>query len=265
MVSLAVAEELGGAEALGGEELGIGGESGGGFEYSGGGLDGARYEPYEYYNFNGGNALVGLERYGLPKRFSSEYRGVGLPEHPDPKIGNTNASSSAFKEDEKPKGFNWQAFYNASFVVNTAGGILKGITDTIASTYNNYRKDKQLNINSRENLKDRYRAGIVFQGQESRDQLVRSNQMPAYYSTSNIKSLLRRGIMPFGWNSEMAIEQGFGQEVFAQEQKAVTTRNSEEFLQREKDKRKFNRTLGELKNLRNRFKTRKILEYYNQN
>ena len=67
--------------------------------------------------------------------------------------------------------------------------------------------------------KDRYRAGIVFRGRENRDQLVRSNQMPAYYSTSNIKSLLRRGIMPFGWNSEMAVEQGFGQEVFAQEQK----------------------------------------------
>ena len=89
--------------------------------------------------------------------------------------------------------------------------------------------------------------------------------MPAYYSTSNIKSLLRKGIMPFGWNSEMAVEQGFGQEVFAQEQKAVSKRKSEEFLQREKDKARLKRTIGDLRNLRDKFKTRKIIEYYNQN
>ena len=149
--------------------------------------------------------------------------------------------------------------------MNKVGGVLQGVTQLIADTYNNYRKDKQLKINSSENLKDRYRAGIVFRGQENRDQLIRSNKMPAYYSTSNIKSLLRRGIMPFGWNSEMAIEQGFGQEIFAREQKAVIERNSNKFLKREKNKIELRKSLGELENLRNRLKTRKILEFYNQN
>ena len=196
---------------------------------------------------------------------SQAYRGVGVPENPYLGEESSSASSSAFKSDTKPKGlFSWNIFYNSQAVVNTAGGVLQGITQTIADTYNNYRKDKDLKLNARESLKDRYRAGIVFIGQENRDKLVRENKMPAYYSTSNIKSLLRRGIMPFGWNSEMAIEQGFGHEVMAQEQKSVTTRNAKHLLQQQREKMELRKSLGELKNLRDRFKTRKILEYYNQ-
>ena len=253
-----IGEELLATEATAGAEAGV--AETGQFQYSGGGLVGANYGGI-------GGGPIGFEGFGVNPEVTSQYAGVGLPENP--LYGDTNGiggetSSSAFKSDTKPKGLSWGNFYNASAVVNTAGGVLQGITQTIADTYNNYRKDKRLKINAREDLKDRYRAGIVFIGQENRDQLIRSNRMPAYYSTSNIKSLLRRGIMPFGWNSEMAIEQGFGQEVFAQEQKAVTDRNSEHLLKREKDKAKLRRSLGELQNLRNKLKTRKIIEYYKQ-
>ena len=258
-----IGEELLATEAAAEAEAGAaeGGAAEGGYQYSGGGIGGANYGGL-------GGQSIGFEGFGNAPGYLPEYRGVGLPENP--RYGVTNGlgretSSSAFRQDTKPSGLNMNSLYNASFFVNTAGGILQGITQTIANTYNNYRSDKQLKINSRENLKDRYRAGIVFQGRENRDQLVRSNQMPAYYSTSNIKSLLRRGIMPFGWNSEMAVEQGFGQEVFAQEQKAVSKRKSEEFLQREKDKARLKRTIGDLRNLRDKFKTRKIIEYYKQN
>ena len=247
-----VGEELLAAEATAGAAE----SSVGQFQYSGGGIGGANY----------GADAIGFEGFGVNPEVTSQYRGVGLPEHPS--IGDTNGigGSSAFRTDTKPKGlFNWNNFYNSTAVVNTAGGVLQGITQTIADTYNNYRKDKQLNLNSRESLKDRYRAGIVFIGQENRDKLVRENRMPAYYSTSNIKSLLRRGIMPFGWNSEMAIEQGFGKEVMAQEQKSVTVRNAKHLLQQQREKMELRRSLGELKNLRDRFKTRKILEYYSQN
>ena len=251
-----VGEELLASEAAAGAEAGAaeGGAAEGQFQYSGGGYGGANYGP---------NA-IGFEGFGNQPGFTSEYRGVGLPGNPAYSEAETGGSS-AFRADNKPKGFNWSNLYNADFVVNKVGGALQGVTQLIADTYNNYRKDKQLKINSSENLKDRYRAGIVFRGQENRDQLIRSNKMPAYYSTSNIKSLLRRGIMPFGWNSEMAIEQGFGKEIFAQEQKAVTERNSNKFLKREKDKTQLRKSLGELENLRNRLKTRKILEFYNQN
>ena len=250
-----IGEELLAAEATADAEAGA--AEAGQFQYSGGGIGGANY----------GADAIGFEGFGVNPEVTSQYRGVGLPEHPNPKIGNTNGigGSSAFRTDTKPRGLSWNTFYNTSAVVNTVGGVLQGITQTIADTYNNYRKDKQLKRNSQEDLKDRYRAGIVFIGQENRDQLVRQNRMPAYYSTSNIKSLLRRGIMPFGWNSEMAIEQGFAKEVFAQEQKAVTERNSKHFLQQQQEKTELRRSLGELKNLREKFKTRKILEYYNQN
>ena len=194
-----VGEELLAAEATAGAEAGASEAAAGGrFQYSGGGIGGANY---------GG---IGFEGFGVNPETTTAYRGVGLPEHPE--LGDTNGigNSSAFKSDTKPRSIGWGDFYNASAVINTAGGVLQGITQTIADTYNNYRKDKRLKLNAREDLKDRYRAGIVFIGQENRDKMVRENRMPAYYSTSNIKSLLRRGIMPFGWNSEMAIEQGFG-------------------------------------------------------
>ena len=254
-----VGEELLGAEAAGAEagaaESSAAESGGGNFQYSGGGIGGANY----------GRGAIGFEGFGVNPEVTSTYRGVGLPENP--RFGNTNGigGSSAFRADTKPKGlFSWNNFYNTTAAVNTVGGIFHNITQLISDTYNNYRQDQELKKNSRENLKDRYRAGIVFMGQENREQLVRQNKMPAYYSTSNIKSLLRRGIMPFGWNSEMAIEQGFGKEIFAQEQKAETERRSEEFVKREKQKIKLRQSLGELENLRNKLKTRKILEYYKQ-
>ena len=253
-----VGEELLATEAAAGAEAGAAeAEAGtaGQFQYSGGGIGGASY----------GEDAIGFEGFGYNPEYAGDYRGVGLPDHPT--VGRTNdiGGSSAFRTDTKPRGLSWNNFFKGDAVVNIAGGALQGVTQLIANTYNNYRKDKQLNVNSSENLKDRYRAGIVFIGQENRDKLVRENRMPAYYSTSNIKSLLRRGIMPFGWNSEMAIEQGFGKEIMAQEQKAVTTRNAKHLLQQQKDKIELRKSLGELKNLRDRFKTRKILEYYHQN
>ena len=217
-------------------------------------------------------AEVGAVESGLASESSAvnelsgpSYRGFGVPENPY--LGeeeSATSSSSAFKSDTKPKGSSWGKYYNYKDLITTGAGIAQGITQTIETIYNNYRQDKQLKTNSRENLKDRYRAGIVFIGKENRDQLVRSNKMPAYYSTNNIKSLLRRGIMPFGWNSEMAIEQGFGKEIYAQEQKAVTNRNAKELVQRNKDKYQLQRSLGELKNLREKLKTRKLLQYYSQ-
>ena len=255
-----VGEELLAGEAAAGAEAGAAessaAESGGGnFQYSGGGIGGENY----------GRGAIGFEQFGVNPEFSSSYRGVGLPDNP--RYGSTNniGGSSAFRTDTKPKGlFTWNNYYNATSAINTVGGVLHNVTQLISDTYNNYRQDKELKKNARENLKDRYRAGIVFIGQENRDQLVRQNKMPAYYSSSNIKALLRRGIMPFGWNSEMAIEQGFGKEIFAREQKAETDRRSEEFVKREKQKIKLRQSLGELHNLRNKLKTRKILEYYKQ-
>ena len=262
MASLLAAEELGGAEEAGaeegfGDEFGIGGPHGGGFRYSGGGIGGARYEPNEYFNFSGGNALIGFERY------YPDYR-PGTEDDDWEFIDKEEANSTAFKSDKKPRGINWGNIYNANFVADKVGSGINSIVSIINDIYGNYRNAKRIGLRRTQNEKIRHRVGIVFRGVEDRDQLVRSNRMPAYYSTSNIKDLLRRGIMPFGWNSTMAIEQGFGHEIYVQEMKAVSDRKSKEFLRREKEKEKLKNSLGELENLRNRFKTRKILEYYNQ-
>ena len=176
----------------------------------------------------------------------------------------SESSSTAFKQDSKPPGSLWGNNSDVQSAVSTGAGLISTVTSIVSTAYNIYRQDRKLKIESNENLKDRYRAGIVFMGQENRDQLVRLGRIPAYYSTSNIKSLLRRGIMPIGWNSEMAIEQGFAHEVMVQEQKKVTDRKTKHFLQRERSKYQLQKSLGALDNLRDRLKTRKILEYYNQ-
>ena len=50
---------------------------------------------------------------------------------------------------------------------------------------------------------------------EDRDTFVRNGEMPAYYSSSNIRKLLSRGIMPLGWTELVASYQGFAPEVQA--------------------------------------------------
>ena len=244
-------EELLATEAEAGEGLEASESNTGRFQYSGGGLGGVAYR---------GDA-IGFERFRTPKNYISDYK---VPE----------TSSSPFKADEKPQGLfnnllgrdpNIYDLYGADYAQGKTEKGVKEILEQVNAVYNGYRESKKYKNAIKDNADARRRVGIVFIGKENRDQLIRSNKMPAYYSTSNIKSLLRRGIMPFGWNTEMAVEQGFGKEVFAQEQKAVTERNSKHLLERQQRESDLRKSLGELENLRDRLKTRKILEYYNQN
>ena len=216
----------------------------------------------------GNNGLIGFERFGDAPGYLSNYRGKGLPDLPSKK----EVSSSAFKMDEAPQGFfrslfsgkNMNRLFYADYAASKVGQGIGGVVTAIGNIYKMYRSNKKLHKADVENTVDRHRAGIVFRGQENRDQLVRGNQIPAYYSTSNIKKLLRQGLMPFGWNREMAVEQGFGQKIYAQEMKKVTTERSKDFLARQQQKKAVRDSLGDLQNLRDKFKTRKLLAYYNQ-
>jgi hypothetical protein len=64
---------------------------------------------------------------------------------------------------------------------------------------------------------NRYRAGIVFEPEESRNDLIVKGLMPAYYSSSNIKALLSGNKLPYGWSEEAAVKQGFGVDIRAGE------------------------------------------------
>ena len=253
MASLLLEEALAGGEALEAgalsEETAVKGfaepeeeeEVGGNFNYSGGGAGGARYEPYEYYNYGPDNMLIGFERYGTPEGFVSDFRGGrGFENLRNPESG----FSSAFRQDRAPQGAFQRLLgrqprahdaYYASFVADKANQGVGAIYGLINDIYDVYRTDKKLDRQGAQNTTDRYKIGIVFKGKENRDDLIKRNKIPAYYSTSNIKSLLRRGIMPFGWNSEMAVEQGFGQEIYVQEMKKVSDEKAKKFLHREKN------------------------------
>ena len=289
VIGEAVAGEALGAEAVGAEAGGYAGAYPEGYGgYTANELQEAdfatedypdRYGGYSREEFNeadnaeldlGNNGLVGFERYGDAPGYVSNYRGgKGLPPLPD----KTELSSSAFKMDEAPQGFikslfsgkNQSRFFNVDYAVSRVGQGVTGVISAIGTIYKIYRSNKKLHKQATDNAVDRHRAGIVFRGEENRDQLVRSNQVPAYYSTSNIKKLLRAGLMPFGWNREMAVEQGFGQEIYAQEMKKVTVNRSKDFLRRAEEKKALRDTLEDLKNLRDKFKTRKLVEYYSQN
>ena len=291
MAGVFLGEELAGSSALGGA-LGEGGAFGGLAEGEGGFAGGGGgYYAGDYYGgeavdgmgeeegignpngdplTEGNNGLIGFEQFGQPEGYLSSFRGnSGLPPLPSAE----ETSSSAFKMDQAPQGFfertlgrkpRTSDIFYADYGAQKVGQGIGAIFSTINNVYDIYRSNKKLHKQGVENTVDRHRVGIVFQGQESRDQLVRSNKMPAYY-TSNIRKLLRKGIMPFGWNSEMAVEQGFEQEVYMQEMKNLTAKRSKDFLRRETEKTKLRNSLGDLKNLRDKFKMRKLLDYYNQN
>ena len=147
------------------------------------------------------------------------------------------------------------------FGLSEVGKGVDSVINVINDAYNIYRANKKVGKENKDNILNRHRAGIIFRNKENRDQLVREGLIPAYYSKSNIKDLIRKGVLPFGWNKEI-IEQGFGEDVFIHEMKIKTSEKSKKFLQNEIRKRKLKNSIGEIQNLRDRLKTRKLLEYY---
>lgn len=67
----------------------------------------------------------------------------------------------------------------------------------------------------RQDIKDRRYAAGLLTSKESRDKLIVDGIIPAYYSSSNIRSLLKRGTLPYGWSEIVASSQGFAPEVQA--------------------------------------------------
>ena len=60
--------------------------------------------------------------------------------------------------------------------------------------------------------KDRYKVGLLFPG-EDRDALVRSGEVNGYYSTDNIRSLIKLNKTPATWSVQQTTLQGFADEI----------------------------------------------------
>ena len=179
--------------------------------------------------------------------------------------------TTSFKSDFAPKGavrnlLGKNAIENIfaiDYVQAKGGQGVAQIFNEVNNIYGMEREAREIGLQQRQTDRDRRVLGIVYDN-ESRDKLIGANLIPAYYSTSNIKRLLRNGVMPYGWNEEMAVQQGFGDDISKVNFKEKTKDQSEEFLQRETTKAHIKATEGDLKNLRNILKTRKLIQYYSQ-
>ena len=179
--------------------------------------------------------------------------------------------TTSFKSDYAPKGavrnlLGKNAIENIfaiDYVQAKGGQGVAQIFNEVNNIYGMEREAREIGLQQRQTDRDRRVLGIVY-ANESRDKLIGANLIPAYYSTSNIKRLLRNGVMPYGWNEEMAVQQEFGDDIAKVNFKEKTKDQSEEFLQRETTKAHIKATEGDLKNLRNRLKTRKLIQYYAQ-
>ena len=180
-------------------------------------------------------------------------------------------SESTFRSDRTPKGAIREALggnavedlFYTDYAASKTGQGLDQIFSEIKNIYGERRNNIEISRHGKQVDRNRRVLGVVFKG-ESRDNLIANNKIPSYYSTSNIKKLLRNGIMPFGWNEEMAVQQGFGEDISKINFKEKTKDQSHEFLHRETTKAHIKATEGDLKNLRNRLKTRKLVQYYSQ-
>ena len=179
----------------------------------------------------------------------------------------------SFRQDYAPQGIFGQILgreprlndmFYADYVGNKANQGVSAIFGFINNVYDMDRTGYLLHEQGKNLRRDRYSLGILFNDKENREDMIGRGKIPAYYSTKNIKNLLRDGIMPFGWNAEMAVQQGFGEDIAAQETRNKTREESNEFLHRESVKAHLKATEGDLKNLRNRLKTRKLVQYYSQ-
>jgi hypothetical protein len=145
-------------------------------------------------------AIIGLEVAG------AEAAGAETAE-----ASEAGSAKSAFKADSSENA-------SAKGVDLQGLGKLAGETLTLVMTILNFvRSEKRGRDEEQERKDNRHRAGIVFDPEESRLTLVRNGQIPAYYSSSNIRSLLADNKLPYGWSEETSINQGFGPEIRAGE------------------------------------------------
>lgn len=104
---------------------------------------------------------------------------------------------------------------NASSQGVDVEGLIKAFGQVLGMAVNIYETVRLFKNSKNEDadmVRQRRGAGIVYPN-ENRLDLVKSGRIPAYYSGSNIRLLLRDNVLPFGWSELTAVNQGFGEEI----------------------------------------------------
>jgi hypothetical protein len=128
---------------------------------------------------------------------------------------------------------------------------------SIASLIRSERKGSE---EAEERKENRYRAGVVFEPEESRNVLVQKGLMPAYYSSSNIRALLADNKLPYGWSEEAAIKQGFGTEIRSGEFRRKNKMQIDNLNEYYSDKLALSRQLAESDSINRRLRLNRALQ-----
>jgi len=105
----------------------------------------------------------------------------------------------------------------------------------------------------------RYALGIVYPS-ESRDDLTAKGSIPAYFSKSNIRDLIRKSKLPYGWSIETAVNQGFGNEIRSMLFKKSLMNDSDELSGRIRRERELRRAIQGSENIQKKLRLNKFLE-----
>lgn len=92
------------------------------------------------------------------------------------------------------------------------GSIIGTGTEAVNFWTNSLRNTESQDNADAEVVRKRRAVGLVLD-RENRRALLLQRLIPQYYSAGNIKRLIKRSTLPFGWSVAMAINQGFANDI----------------------------------------------------
>ena len=172
--------------------------------------------------------------------------------------GEISDAKSAFEKDSGE---------SAALSTEQVEGILKvaqSLLNLGLSINDLVREEAQSKQETKDRTEDRYRTGVLFP-KESRFKLIKDGKIPSYFSTINIKQLLNKNILPFGWDEETAVLQGFAPEIRAGEMRKRARDESSRIVDRLTLKRTIKQQQDVSNNLRKKLRLKKTLQKLHTN
>jgi len=149
------------------------------------------------------------------------------------------------KENAGSQGVNYEGFAKVI-------GLGMSIKDLIRNEQKGAEEEEDRRIR-------RYALGIVYPS-ESRDDLTAKGLIPAYFSKSNIRDLIKKSKLPYGWSVETTVNQGFGNEIRSMLFRKSPKNDSDELLGRIRRERELRRAIQGSENIQKKLRLNKFLE-----